>query len=952
MHLFKRLAVLLFLFPVMALAQSGISGVVRDVQGSVISGVTVQAASDALIEKSRTATTNGAGEYKIIDLRPGTYTVTFIMPGFSKVEQSNVVLTADFVANINADLKVGGADETVQVTAESVGLDIQTTTQQAVLTRQVMDNVPTGHSVFSDGQTQPGVSLSKPDVGGSTGMQQGTIQVHGSQTNDVAFMIDDMPVNSNYTTGGSVGVYYNDGMIQETSYKTSAIPAQYSQGGIVINMVPKEGGNQFHGSFYGSGMSSGTQFNNVPSNNPFLKAGNNFQSMYDLNGSLGGPILKDKLWFFSTVRRWTVNEYQANIFNPSGAQGLEDQRITSGVGRLTWQINEKNKVSGYYDKNMKYRGHRHDTSTSVPSISDEAAVIQATPLGYTSQFKWTSTLSSKLLLEAGLSLFFLDYTYSNEPESNPSAVATITNGVLSNVAQYTYRSQANRRSYVGNVSYVTGSHNWKFGAIYGGAPYRETYATQGDATVTITGTNSPVINFYNTPIDTRENLNADFGLYAQDSWTIKHRLTLNLGVRYEFLNASLLHQSAPAGRFVQARDFAPVSSLPSWNNVVPRIGMAWDPTGSGKTVIKASASMYDQIMAVYIAQLFTPMQRASKSCTWAHPTTPISSATLNTNGITLVQAAYSSHYPTPGLPGDQLANCTPSDQYSFSGTNNQKTDLKRPYSWEYSLGVQREVIPRLVVSATGYYRTNRNNIGLKNTAEPLAGYTQTTRVTPVIGGYPELSNQTITVYSAPGTASTNTLSNYRELNSQYVGLEFTGRYSFAGQNFLSIAYTVGKKTGSNLGTTSDLNNPNNLKNSYGPIELDSTNQFRLTGVYMLPLKFKISGNYIHNTGIPLNPTYTVSGLTQGSATVLLAKIGTYRYPSVDLMDIRFGRVFKIEHFSLEPFFDMYNLFNKNTTTTANTSVNTQTSTVVPQNFRGVTQNLEPRLVRIGLKFDF
>ncbi|WP_213804193.1 TonB-dependent receptor [Granulicella sp. dw_53] len=953
MRSLKQIALMIFFFPWIALAQSGISGVVKDVSGSVLSGVTVTASSPALIEKSRAVMTNGSGEYKLIDLRPGTYAVTFELQGFTKAERINIALTADFIANVNADLTVGSVSETVQVSAESIGLDIQSSTQQAVLTRQVMDNVPTGHSVFSDGQTQPGIVLSKPDVGGSQGMQQSTIQVHGSQTNDVAFMIDGMPVNSNYGGGGIVGVYYNDGMIQETSYKTSAIPAQYSQGGVVIDMVPKEGGNDFHGSFYGSGMTAGLQFNNVNSAQQAqgLRAGNHFQSMYDVNPSVGGPILRDKLWFFTTVRRWSVNEFVANVFDPTGQQGLEDQRITSVVGRLTWQVNGKNKISAYYDKNMKYRGHRRDTGSGYTSIASESSVIQSTPLGYTGQVKWTSTLTPKMLLEVGASFFFLDYTYSQQPQVNPNAVAVvnIAASTLSNAPAYLYRSFANRRSYVANASYVTGSHSFKFGAILGEAPYRETYTMQGDARVQIPATGSPTILFFNTPVDTREALNADFGLYAQDSWTIKHRLTVNAGVRYELLNLSLLHQTAPAGRYIGARDIAPQSDVPNWNSIVPRIGIAYDPTGRGKTVIKASASMYRQMQAAGYAQNFTQMSLSSLSCTWNGAPSGTNTATLNTNGISLVQTAYNSHFkPAAGIP-DQLTNC---GQFSANNTT-QGADTKRPYSWEYVLSAQREIAPRFTATVSGFYRTNRNNLGTKNLANPIGLYTPVTITTPAVVGYPELSSKTITVYNADKAAYSatqrNVFTNYKELNSQYVGFEITAQKSFGKQNFLSGGYTLGKKTGSVRGTTDDLNNPNLLYNSTGAIELDATHQFRLTGVYVLPWNVKFSGNYLHNTGSPFNPVFTVTNsyaaLNQGSQNVALAKPGTYRYPSVDLVDVRMGKVFKLrESMSAEPFFDFYNMLNKSTATTQNASVGS--------NLGRVSSNIEPRLIRIGLKFNF
>ena len=461
----KSRVIFLFLFTLLCAtvhAQSSIAGSVKDASGAVLPGVVVTASSPALIEKTRTVVTDGLGQYKLVGLRPGTYSLGFALPGFSPQEHQGIELTSDFVANVDASMALGTATQSVNVQAEISGLDVQSSTQQQVLTRTVMDNLPTGHSIFADAQVLPGASVSRPDIGGSTGMQQTQIQVHGSNLQDTAYQIDGMLVNQNFGNGSSVGVYYNDGMIQETSYQTSAIPAEVSQGGVRINMIPKEGGNQFHGAFYASGASSALESNNVSATDistGILKAGNHFDNVYDVNGSLGGPIKKDRLWFFTTVRRWGVNEYVANTFDPSGAQALDDNHITSVVLRLTYQINAKNKISGYYDKNMKLRGHRRDTAAQYTYIDSDAAVIQKTPLGYTSQFKWVSTLSPKWVLEAGVSQFFLDYTYDFEPNVAPDAIATIdiARSTLSNAAWFLYLlhrlAQPGQRV---STSYVTG----------------------------------------------------------------------------------------------------------------------------------------------------------------------------------------------------------------------------------------------------------------------------------------------------------------------------------------------------------------------------------------------------------------------------------------------------------------------------------------------------------------
>jgi hypothetical protein len=935
--MFWKSGAILFLFSVIPAtlhAQSAIAGTVKDTSGAVAPGVVVTASSPVLIEKTRSVVTDGRGEYKIVGLRPGTYSLSFALPGFTLQQRDGIELTTDFVATVDVNMQVGTTTQNVDVQAEVSGLDVQSSTQQAVLTRSIMDSLPTGHSVFSDGQLLPGTTVSRPDVGGSTGMQATSLQVHGSNTGDIAYQIDGMLINQNYGNGSAVGVYYNDGMIQETSYQTSAIPAEVSQGGIRINMIAREGGNQFHGSFYGTGGTSGMEANNVSSADiasGILKAGNHFSNAYDINGSLGGPILKDRLWFFSTVRRWGVNEYVANTFNTSGVQALDDNRITDVLLRLTWQINSKNKLSAFYDKNMKYRGHRRDTTSLYTYIDTDAAVIQHTPLGYLSQFKWTSTVSPKWLVEAGLSMFFLDYTYSYEPAVTSNSIATIdiARSTLTNAAWYLYRSIGSRREVSASASYVTGSHNIKFGFQDSFAPYRETYNMNGDLRVGFNNGVPTVGYLFNTPINTQQDLKANVGIYGQDSWTF-HRLTVNAGVRWEWLNAGILAQSAPAGAWVPARTYAPVPNLPDWKTIVPRIGLAYDLFGKGKTVLRASASKYEDSQSVAYAQTVDPMFLTSETCTWNAPA-GTTEAAMATSGSSIVAAS-------------TFTNCT-----GFNGAVNTHvaSNVKRPFTWEYAFLVQQQLAKGLTVSAGYYFRQARDNIGVANTLVPTSDYTPFTIANPLTGApftvYNEIPADRGKLYLVQN--------NYKQLNADYNGVEFLARKQFNRNGaFVNAAFTIGRKYGNGLSGTSDLNNPNLLYDSIGAIEQDATYQFRLNGVYPLPWHFQFSGNFTHNSGLPFVPSYTITksvdpGLTQVTQPINMVKPGSERLPSLNLLDVRISRIFGVgERWKFEPMADIYNVLNVNTPYSEVTSVG--------PNLGHYSANTEGRFLKMGLKVTF
>jgi len=222
-----------------ARAQSAIAGVVRDSSGAVLPGVTVEVTSPALIEKTRAAVTDQAGQYKVIDLRPGVYSVTFQLQGFATITREGLELPATFTATVNADLKVGALQESVTVSGESPIVDVQNVTQQSVMNRQVLDTLPTGRNMFAQAALVAGVTTSRPDIGGSEGMQSINIQVHGSNADDIAYQVDGMSVNSDNNNGGTNGLYPNDGMIQELSIQTSALPAEVSTGGIRMNIIPR-----------------------------------------------------------------------------------------------------------------------------------------------------------------------------------------------------------------------------------------------------------------------------------------------------------------------------------------------------------------------------------------------------------------------------------------------------------------------------------------------------------------------------------------------------------------------------------------------------------------------------------------------------------------------------------------------------------------------------------------
>ena len=282
-------------------AQSAISGAVRDTSGAVMPGVSVEAASPVLIENVRSAVTDENGRYTIVNLRPGIYSVTIALEGFNTSRQEGLELPANFTATVNAELRVGALEESVTVTGAAPLVDVQNTQRSVVMNRELMDAVPTARNYSGMAALMPGVRMSNTDVGGNQQMEQVYMTVNGSRQTDSTLQVDGMNLNS-LMSDGQVQAYFSDAAVAETNYQTSGITADVSTGGVRINMIPKDGGNTFSGQAFVGGTDGSWQANNVTDElrSRGLRTGSRVAQISDVNFGFGGPIKRDRLWFFSS----------------------------------------------------------------------------------------------------------------------------------------------------------------------------------------------------------------------------------------------------------------------------------------------------------------------------------------------------------------------------------------------------------------------------------------------------------------------------------------------------------------------------------------------------------------------------------------------------------------------------------------------------------------------------
>ncbi|HEV3141861.1 MAG TPA: carboxypeptidase-like regulatory domain-containing protein, partial [Vicinamibacterales bacterium] len=463
------------LFPAVARAQSAFAGVVKDATGAVMPGVTVEAASPVLIEQSKSVVSDASGAYKIIDLRPGTYTLTFTLAGFAAVKKEGIELPSNFTSTINAELRIGAIEETITVAGSSPVVDVSSNNKAQVLPREVLDAVPTAHTIQSVGQLIVGVSLTAPDVGGSQAMQQTYFSVHGSGAAGTSVLMDGMIING-LQGDGAIQSYLNDAGNQEMVYQTGGGSGDSPTSGLKLNMVPREGGNRFSGSMF-LGVENWQSDNFTDA----LKAAgvtsvDKIGTYHDFDVTQGGPFVKDKLWFFGSLRLFTVNKPIASTVVSDGTlaglaacratpgscpQGVDPQTINSGLVRFTWQVSPRNKFSAYVDKIHKERG----AAMAPGDDQTTTSVVWTSPLYMTNTVKWTSTVSNKLLIEGGYSSNIERYTNQYQPGLEQPVgtplwftMATRTDsaaGTRSVVGPAEYFSYPDRYNAQASASYVT-----------------------------------------------------------------------------------------------------------------------------------------------------------------------------------------------------------------------------------------------------------------------------------------------------------------------------------------------------------------------------------------------------------------------------------------------------------------------------------------------------------------
>jgi hypothetical protein len=784
------------LFPAAAFAQAtGIAGVVKDTTGAVMPGVTVEASSPALIERVRTVTTDSQGQYKILDLRPGIYEVTFTLPGFSTVKREAVELPATFTATVNADLKVGALEETVTVSGASPVVDMQNVIKRQVVAKDTIDAMPTSKNWSTIGIMTVGVSSNQNDVGGSAGEHQNQLKAHGGSFNDRLVQLDGL-MNANMACNYScTGISTNDASTQELSYEFGAISAEVAGGGVRVNIIPKDGGNRFSGSGFFNFSNDTLQGNNIDDTLRLqgVPTGDSILRIHDVSGALGGPLKKDKVWFWTAHRYWGYKQIRTNtfyeknpfdfVFDPDPARpGTESQHNVSDDIRLTWQISPRNKVSGYFNYAPRNTNHWTLGSTFQPDASN----LQNLPVNHFESFTFRSTISSKTLFEAAMGNTSETWTREPVEDSETSLgypVTEQTTGINFRAYNGTFsRNYTSLRSYRSSLTYVTGSHALKVGLTLQEGPADTDVYTNKDTAIIVRQGQPFQVTVRTTPYTAHERLVADLGVYAQDTWTVK-RLTVNAGLRWDYLNNKVLAQDAPGGTWIGPRHFDELSDVPNFNDLSPRLGLAYDLFGNGKTAVKGTVSRYVQTSTVGFARQLNPLNTSVN--------TAIRSWNADTNGDGIPQLTELGALTNTAF--GQVNIATRFDPETYQGFDQRRNN------WEVSATVSHELMSRMAAElsyfrrAQGHFTTTDN---LDVTPTDFQPYCVTAPPDPRLpnGGGNQICGLYDIVPAKFGVATSNLVTfvdNYGKQTEVFNGIDFSVNARIRSDLFVTGGFATG-----------------------------------------------------------------------------------------------------------------------------------------------------------------
>ena len=954
------------LLPATVGAQGSISGLVEDTTGGILPGVTVEADSPVNIEGTITAFTDGSGRFTIVNLRPGEYAVTFTLPGFNTFVRDGLLLIGNAALQVNAQMAVGALEETVTVSGESPVVDVQQVRRQFVATRQMMDVLPAARTFSARALLIPGVR--------NTGMGEGQYwpAVHGSTWKDAQTMNDGMRANSTVDDGQwQMGWEMNDAATAELTFEAGGAPAEAQVGGVIQNAIPKEGGNTFSGTwftYYGAEALSSDNAKD-PALREIIGEPNRLAYDYDTNPAFGGRFIRDRLWFFTSMRgldrkTWANDTFFAEVdgechpvsvdcaYRPDsaylgepGSQAYSRSYSMTGLLRLTNQINDRHKWRLGFERVNR----QHPLSGASISRPPEAANRILQPTGYHAQARYTASISNRLLLEAGFSVQYNKWRREQFSwnEGRPST-RDVSTGKEGGAFWITGWQPEKSRYFKSSVSYVTGSHNFKagfehrWGSIELDQPmYADTrqYFYDGpDNPIGVMVLATPLGRGLGEEGNYKGQIDYDTGLFAQDSWTLG-RWTLNLGGRADLFSSSVPPQYAPAGTWVPERTF-PRYPGPAWNTIVGRLGVAYDVFGDGRTALKGTVHQYVSSESTRLAMEVNPLS----SFTWSAAQEYRSWDDLDGNR-SIVGPEGRVQYEEVGA----------SPNVNF-GTANDLTDLDldREGHWEFNAQLQHELVSGVSTSFGWYRRNYYNQWHRANLSQDANSFSPFNVTGPADPRLQQWSAQALTLYNVNPEAFGNVSRGIRTtpLNDRrYDGFEWTLDGRMPNGAFFGGSVTTEKTQEDVCGVDETSTAQWYNLSLWCDYPRAWQSLYKAHGAYPLPGGVIVSGFVQGYPGpdVDANQTFTAMAdgteLTEGqNITVDLLPHEVLFMPFQRKIDIRVMRRFNIGNTQIAPVLDIFNLLNVNTVTSENQTFGSE--------WQRIRNIMQARYMRVGLELEW
>ena len=922
---------------------SGIEGKVVDESNGVLPGVSVTISSPALQAPQMDGVTDENGRYRFTALPRGVYTVTFTLSGFQKSTRSDLNLDAGFIATLDTRMIVGQIEESVTVTGQSPVIDVRTTTVTSNIKKDVLETLPTSRSYEDMGKLAPGVRVSGiPDVGGNhTGAGRGSLINYGSSNGGSTLMLDGI------NTDGTAG-YYDMGAVDEMIVNPSGNDPEIPTPGMAFQVIIKSGGNAFHGDGLYAAQSRGLQGDNIDDRLRALgvSSGNPMDKYYDANGSVGGRVVRDRLWFFGSLRR---KEYRQELIGFAGGagpdgryftadddQGLTTDRESNVVGKIQAHLSSGQTLS--YMRHYNYK--KQDNRAGSAFIPHESAGDYELP-NTVHVAEYTNALSSRSFLRLAIGQSYwnsLANPYTDVPASFDNITLRYSGAYINSVGADSTPagSFSSRWQYDGSYTYFRPSlfgvdHELKVGGEFTREWYNKFQDARGPGTggaghdyELIFSNGSPFqVRLYNSPFLAMNDVNYQSG-FVRDTVRVGDRLTFNAGLRIERYHAFLPQQSKSAGPFSAAASFD-TTELYDWRGIVPRFGLSYALTADKKTVVKATYGRFNFAL------------RASDSRTIRNFNKNDYSATLDLwndlNGNRVLD------YP------QEIGTFVQTEGATSTVFN---PDIVQPKADEVTLHLEREISTGFAARIGYVYKREGNQFQLVNTARPASAYNIPITVKDpgpdgVTGTADDGGNVTYYDYDAAlrGTGfERSTYINFPDYIDRYHNLEFglDKRLSHSWQ--LQASYLATRK---NMWLTGIAYTPDD---NFFPKNETWETTFRASGSYRARWGIVASSVFEYQSGAPLARTVLFrTNLKQLSTlTLRMEPLGSENLPGVKLLNLRVSKQFVFQGQRVSFDADLYNALNANDATTM--------SVASGPTYGRITAIVPPRVARMGISYHF